>query len=86
VNGVNNDVRQLKYTAEPSVPEPSCSEVVIALKSLKDFNVMGVIKLKQSLSKQEVAEGKYYVLRSRNILIFLGIKFKNCQAIEEINY
>jgi hypothetical protein len=70
------DVRQTKiHTAEPLVPEPSSSEVEIAIEKLKRYKSPCTYQIPAELIQ---AEGKHYVLRSTNLLIAFGIR-KNCQ-------
>jgi hypothetical protein len=73
-----NDVRQTEiHTAEPLVPEPSSSEVEIAIGKLKRYKSPGIDQIPAELIQ---AGGIHYVLRSTNLLIVFGIR-KNCQSI-----
>jgi hypothetical protein len=78
VHGVN-DVRQTEiYTAEPLVPEPSSSEVDIAIEKLKRCKSPGIDQIP---AERIQAGGIHYVLRSTILLIVFGIR-KNCQSSE----
>jgi hypothetical protein len=75
VHGVN--VRQTEiHTAESLVPEPSSSEVEIAIEKLKKYKSPGTGQIPAELIQ---AEGIHYALRSTNLLIVFRIR-KNCQS------
>jgi hypothetical protein len=69
------DVRQTEiYTAEPLVPEPSDSEVEMAIEKLKRHKSPVVDQIPAGLIKQDVGQ---FVLRSISLLILPGIR-SNC--------
>jgi hypothetical protein len=73
VHGVN-DVRQTEiHTAEPLVPEPSDSEVEMAIEKLKRHKSPGIDQIPAELIKAGVGQ---FILRSINFILF-GIK-RNC--------
>jgi len=70
-----NDVRQAEiHTAEPLVPDPSASEVELAIEKLKVTNHQVLIKYQQNLLKQGVAQ---FAVRFINLLFLFGIR-RNC--------
>jgi hypothetical protein len=59
-------IRQTEIqTAEPFVPEPSISEVEVAIGNLKRYKSPGV---DQILAELIQAGGKHYILRSTDLL------------------
>jgi hypothetical protein len=72
-------VRQIEInTAEPLVPQPSSSEVEIAIEKLKRYKSSCIDQIPIE-PIQAGGGGVYYVLRYINSLIVFGIR-KNCQS------
>jgi hypothetical protein len=69
------DVRQTEiHTAEPLVPDPSDSEVEMAIEKLKRHRSPGIDQIPAELVKA----GGQFIQKSINLLILFGIKM-NCQ-------
>jgi hypothetical protein len=61
-------IRQTEIqTAEPFVPEPSISEVEVAIGKLKRYKSPGADQIPAELI-QAKGEGGHYILRSKNLL------------------
>jgi len=74
VHGVN-DISQTEInTADPLVPEPSTSEVEMAIEKLKSHKSPGVDQIPAELIK---VGGKTIVVRFINLLLLFGIR-RNC--------
>ena len=69
-----NDIRQTeKDTAEPLVPEPSASEVELAIEKLKSHISPGIDQIPAELIK---AGGKTILCEIHNLLFLFGIRRK----------
>jgi hypothetical protein len=74
VHGVS-DLRQTEiHMAKPQVPEPSASEIEMAIEKLKRHNSPGIDQITVELIKQGVGQ---FALRSKNLLFLFGIR-RNC--------
>jgi hypothetical protein len=70
-----NDVRQTEIrSAETLVPEPSASEVEMAIEKLKRHKSPGIDQIPAEFIQQGVEQ---FAMRSRSLLIRFGIR-RNC--------
>jgi len=75
VQGVNDVKLTEIHTVEPLVPEPSASEVELAIEKLKRHKSLRTDQIQAELKKQKVEQ---FALGSINLLIPFGIR-RNCQ-------
>ena len=72
VNEVN-DIRQAEiHTVEPLVPEPSATEVELAIEKLKNYKSPGIDQIPAELIK-----AGQFAVRFANLLFLFGIR-RNC--------
>jgi hypothetical protein len=74
VHGVSSVKHTEIHTAEPLVPDPSTFEVEMVIEKLKGHQSPGTDKIPAEFLRHGVEK---FALRSKNLLILLGIK-RNC--------
>ena len=74
VHGVNDITQTEIHTAEPLVPEPSASEVELAIEKLRSHRSPGINQIPPELVNAGVRQ---FAVRFINLLFLFGIR-RNC--------